>query len=67
MGATGFELPPLFSVKTPNLQTGGAKSGAFSDQSVDLANLIALWARLSGTTRSAIITLASATLSFDEK
>jgi hypothetical protein len=65
MGATGFEQPSNSSGKTAKFETRGAKSGALLDHPIDLAKLIAAWPRLTVSARSAIITLAMASIRSD--
>jgi hypothetical protein len=62
MGATGFELSRNSTGKQANPCSGGAESGAVTAFPPDLANLIGLWSKLSDSTRSAIVTLASASV-----
>jgi hypothetical protein len=67
MGATGFELSPKTPRKPHICPEGGAKSGAVAATPADLTNLMELWPRLSDSARSAIVTLASASVPPDPK
>jgi len=67
MGATGFELLQDSSEKPRIKVAGGAESGAVAAFPDDLANLVGLWSRLSDSARSAIVTLASASVQSDLK
>jgi hypothetical protein len=67
MGAGGFELSPKPAGKPHIRPEGGAESGAVAESPADLTDLINLWSRLSESARSAIVTVASASVPTESK